>query len=230
MMESIRAAAEWKTASLYIPDQEANCWVETNPLEQIRWTRDKNKMTNSHYINVVKAIKWWRVCNLIDLKHPKGYPIEHMIGDCCPDAVVSVAEGIVKTLESIVDKYAWYRTNKITPSLPDRGVASHNVWKRVSDEDFVAFYDFVKAAALTARQAYDSELVSEALELWRELFGSEFPVMTEDQARNERLAKKAQRLETGRSTLDARINIISGTTGISVPRERNYYDDSRDLR
>ena len=228
MTESVRAAAEWKTASLYIPDQDANCWVETNPLEQIRWTRDKNKTTSSHYVNVVKALKWWRIGKLTDLKHPKGYPIEHMIGDCCPDGISSVEEGVVKTLEAIVTNYAWYRTSKIVPVLPDRGVSSHNVWKRVSVEDFIAFYNFVKAAATTARQAYDAELVSDALGFWRGMFGSEFPVMTEEQARNERLAKKAQQLEAGRATLGHRINIISGTAGISVPRERNYYDDSRD--
>lgn len=227
MAESVRAAAEWKTASLYIPDQDANCWVETNPLEQIRWTRDKNKATNSHYINVVKALKWWRICKLTDLKHPKGYPIEHMIGDCCPDGINSVAEGVVKTLEAIVKKYAWYRSIELTPTLSDRGVSSHNVWKRVSNADFIAFYDHVKAAAITARQAHDAELVSEAAQYWRQLFGSEFPVMSEEEARNERLAKKAQQLESGSASLGNRINIITGTTGVSVPRERNHYDDPR---
>ncbi|MEZ0542697.1 SMODS domain-containing nucleotidyltransferase [Fibrella arboris] len=229
MAESVRSAAEWKTASLYIPDQDANCWVETNPLEQIRWTRDKNKATNSHYINVVKALKWWRICKLTDLKHPKGYPIEHMIGDCCPDGISSVAEGVVKTFEAIVNKYAWNRSIEITPSLPDRGVSTHNVWKRVSSEDFVAFYDHVKTAAATARKAYDAELVSESAQYWRYLFGSDFPIMSEEEARNERLAKKAQQLETGGASLGNRVNIITGTTGVSVPRERNHYDDSRHI-
>jgi hypothetical protein len=229
LTEALRTAAEWKTASLYIPDQEAQCWVETNPLEQIRWTRDKNKSTNSHYINVVKALKWWRNCRLTDLKHPKGYPIEHMIGDCCPNGISSVAEGVVKTLETIVTKYEVYRSLQLTPTLPDRGVPSHNVWKRVSNADFVNFYDRVKAAAATARQAYDADLVSEALQCWRQLFGSEFPVMSEEEARNERLAKKARLLETGAATLGTRINIISGSAGVVVPRERNHYGEFTDL-
>lgn len=229
MIESVKASAEWKTASLYIPDQDANCWVETNPLEQIRWTRDKNKTTNSHYINVVKALKWWRLCNLTDLKHPKGYPIEHMIGDCCPNNITSVAEGVVKTLEAIVSNYAWNRSIKVTPTLADRGVLSHNVWKRVSNDDFVAFYDFVKEAAKTARKAFDAELDSEQLEQWRILFGSEFPVMTEEQARNERLERKSRALQSGASTLGIGINIIHSTSGVKIPNERDHYDDSRHL-
>ncbi|MBF9255630.1 nucleotidyltransferase [Pontibacter sp. 172403-2] len=224
MLESFRSEAEWKSASLYIPDQEAGCWVETNPLEQIRWTRDKNKNTNSHYINVVKALKWWRVVNLTDLKHPKGYPLEHMIGDCCPDYITSVAEGVVKSLEAIVSKYAWYREHEITPVLPDRGVTSHDVWKRISKEDFVAFYDYVKGAAITARKAFDAELLSDQLKEWRNLFGSEFPVMSEEEARSERLDHKAKLLESGAATIGSSINIIRSTAGVSVPRERNHYD------
>jgi len=224
MIESVQAEAEWKTVSLYIPDQDANCWVETNPLEQIRWTRDKNKLTNGHYVNVVKALKWWRICKLTDLKYPKGYPIEHMIGDCCPEGIKSIAEGVVKTLEAIVTTYAWNRHVEITPTLSDRGVPSHDVWKRVSNEDFVSFYDYVVEAADIARKAYDAELLSEQLQYWRDLFGSEFPKMTEEDARCERLASKAKQLESGTATISSNINIIAGTAGITVPRERNYYD------
>ena len=227
MIESMRAAAEWKTESLYIPDQDANCWVETNPLEQIRWTRDKNKATNSHYINVVKALKWWRVGQLTSLKYPKGYPIEHMIGDCCPDGIASVVEGIVQTLEAIVSNYAMHRRFEATPVLADRGVPSHNVWKRVSKEDFIAFYDYVVEAAKTARKAYDAELLSEKLQHWRVLFGSEFPVITDEDARCERLAAKARLLESGSATLGSRVNFIHSTAGVIVPRERNHFDESR---
>lgn len=224
MAESVRTATEWKTASLYIPDQEANGWVETNPLEQIRWTRDKNKTTNGHFVNVVKALKWWRVCQLTDLKYPKGYPIEHMIGDCCPDHITSVAEGVVKTLEAIVTNYALNRQIQTTPVLADRGVPSHNVWKRVSNEDFVVFYNYVAEAAAIARKAYDAELLSEQVEQWRLMFGSDFPPMKEEDKRGERLACKTKQLESGAATIGSSISIISGTSGITVPRERNYYD------
>lgn len=174
-LEAVRAAAEWKTDPLWIPDRDAKKWSQTHPLEQIRWTRDKNKNTNNYYVNVVKGIKWWRTLNLTSLKYPKGYPIEHMVGDCCPDGIQSVAEGIVKTLEGIVSKFAVYRELEQTPFLKDRGVPDHNVWGRVSPEDFVDFYDFVKEAAVTARKAYDATTIKESANAWRLLFGSEFP-------------------------------------------------------
>ncbi|WP_439554706.1 SMODS domain-containing nucleotidyltransferase [Dyadobacter sp.] len=175
LLESIRKQADWKLEPLWIPDREANEWVETDPLEQIRWTREKNKSTNLHYINVVKAIKWWRVLKLTDLKYPKGYPIEHMIGDCCPDHITSVAQGITETFEKIISKYAAYRSLEIVPVLSDRGVPDHNVWKRVSVEDFNAFYDYVKDAAQTARLALDATTTYDKVKYWKILFGKAFP-------------------------------------------------------
>ncbi|MCF2489133.1 SMODS domain-containing nucleotidyltransferase [Dyadobacter sp. CY347] len=229
MFESLRKSEEWKAESLYIPDREKEDWEETNPLEQIRWTRDKNKATNSHYVNVVKALKWWRMGKLTNRKYPKGYPIEHMIGDCCPDDIKSVAEGVVKTLDKILATYRWNRLTEKTPELIDRGVTSHNVWKRVSDSDFINFYDHVKDAAATARLAFDSENVSDQIKYWRELFGEEFPPLSEEDARNERLQEKSKLLESGILTVNSKIQIVAGSHGLSVPKERNHYEITSDL-
>jgi len=173
--EAVRNAAEWKTEPLFIPDRDANTWEQTHPLEQIRWTRDKNKNTNKHYINVVKALKWWRILKLTDLQYPKGYPIEHMIGDCCPDNIVSVSQGVCMTLEKIVSEYKIERTFNTTPTLPDRGVPEHNVWKRISAKEFATFYDHVVHYAKIAREAMDATSLKTQVEKWQELFGSKFP-------------------------------------------------------
>jgi hypothetical protein len=149
-------------------------------LEHIRWTWAKNEATNYQYVNVVKAIKWFRLENLTSLKHPKGYPLEHMIGNCCPDGIESVAEGVVRTLEQIVVAYRGNRSLKITPNLGDRGVPTHNVWKRISNEDFVAFYDKIEEYAKIARTAYDSADGKVQVENWRKLFGSKFPDLPRD--------------------------------------------------
>lgn len=159
----------WKKEPLLIPDREADFWDETHPLEQIRWTVEKNKKCNSHYINVVKALKWWKKTSFPEMKHPKSYPLEHFIGDCCPDEISSVAEGVVLTLEKFVVDYP----NK--PFLSDRGVPEHNVFGRLSEYEYQEFYKAVCDAAKTARTAYDCEDLHDSVLKWRELFGSEFP-------------------------------------------------------
>jgi hypothetical protein len=173
--EAMRKAPEWQAAPLWIPDRDAQCWTQTHPLEQIRWTQDKNQKTSGHYVNVVKAVKWMKLEKLADIKHPKGYPLEHMLGDHCPDNITSIAEGVVLSLENFITKTRSYRTLKWVPEFPDRGVPSHNVWKRISADEFVTFYDAVKGLAETARKAFDAKDLADKVKYWRELFGSKFP-------------------------------------------------------
>ena len=161
--------AEWRNEPLYIPDREAMIWDKTHPLEQIRWTQEKNKNCNGHYINVVKCVKWWRKEKYPDVKHPKSYPLEHFIGDCCPDGIQSVAEGITLALEKIVTDYP------TKPYLADRGVPEHDVFARLSDNDYQSFYAAVCEAAVIARNAFDADSVQESAKFWRELFGNKFP-------------------------------------------------------
>lgn len=165
---------EWKTEPLWIPDRDADEWQQTDPLEQIRWTRDKNKRTNTHFINVVKALKWWRRANFTSPKRPKGYPLEHLIGNCCPDGIDSVALGVVRTLENIRDNFADDAANEKTPELPDRGV-DQDVMKRIPGDEFAAFHGQVSEAAELARDAYETADPGESAQKWHELFGSEFP-------------------------------------------------------
>jgi hypothetical protein len=176
--DSLRRSAEspeWHTNPLRIPDRDLQAWELTHPIEQIRWTWEKNGKCNRHYVNVVKATKWWRRVTHPNSKYPKGYPLEHMIGDCCPDGIDTVAAGVVLTLEEIVRRYADSIQEAKVPFLPDRGVPSHNVLHRLSYDDFRAFYDHCSSAAQIARQALDSDLVKESADLWISLFGDCFP-------------------------------------------------------
>ena len=165
----------WKLEPLDIPDREAQIWKPTHPLEQIRWTHEKNGLTNGHYIHVVKAIKEWKRVNQLLPRYPKGYPLEHLIGACCPDGITYTAEGVVQALEAIKTKFATHAARRITPVLPDHGVPEHDVMQRVTGEEFAAFHSQVCEAANVARDALDADSVKESAKLWRQLFGDNFP-------------------------------------------------------
>ncbi|MEK5364079.1 nucleotidyltransferase [Peribacillus sp. FSL K6-5616] len=169
LFERAANEAEWKTEPLFIPNRDAEIWEPTNPLAQIKWTWDKNKKCNKHYVNVVKALKWWRRIDDPEGSHPKSYPFEHLIGLCCPDGIVSVANGVTSTLEMIVDSYP------TKPEMTDHGVPEHDVFDRLTDEEYASFYECVKEAAKIARKALDAETVYDSAIAWRDLFGSKFP-------------------------------------------------------
>lgn len=184
LIEQAAGESEWQAQPLRIPDRDADEWDDTHPLEQIRWTRDKNARCNSHFVNVVKCIKWWRLEHYAEPAHPKGFPLERLVGENCPDGIGSVAAGVVKTLEAIVSKYAGLVRGKGKPTLPDYGVPSHDVFSRITSEDFCAFYDQVKVGADLSRRAFDSEDRTESGNLWREMFGSKFPPPPENRSGN----------------------------------------------
>jgi Second Messenger Oligonucleotide or Dinucleotide Synthetase domain len=170
---------EWKLSPLYIPDREVEAWVPTHPLEQIRWTFAKNKACNGHYVNVVKALKWWRRLNPLP-EYPKGYPVEHMIGQTCPDGIRSVGEGVAATLEAMVREYGPWVQKGDKPFLADHGVPQHDVLKRVAAGDFASFYSLAAGAARMAREALDAGTVRASVLKWRKIFGDMFPLAPDD--------------------------------------------------
>jgi Second Messenger Oligonucleotide or Dinucleotide Synthetase domain len=173
---------QWQTEPLWIPDRDAKIWAETHPLAQIDATVSKNKACNSHYVNVVKCLKWWRATQQPKPKHPKSYPLEHLLCLNCPNGIDSVALGVVRALESIRDQYQTYAFLKKTPFVPDHGVPSHNVLGRVEGSDFAAFHGQVTAAAKQARTAFDEQDTRKSARLWRDLFGEKFPEPPSDQS------------------------------------------------
>ncbi len=175
---ALKAAPEWKLQPLRIPDLDARKWTPTHPLEQHRWTLDKNRNTNKHFVNVVKALKWWRLESYPDCKHPKGFPLERIVGDCCPNGIDTVAEGVVATLEEIVRKYQPLVMLGQKPILMDYGVPEHDVLKRLSYDQFEAFYKQSAEAANLARRAFDADEQGESRDLWAQLFGPKFPPIT----------------------------------------------------
>lgn len=170
-----RKEAEWQLSPLRIPDRDAKAWDDTHPLEQIKWTWAKNASCNLYYINAVKALKWWRRVNYTTPKYPKGYPVEHLIGQSCPNGITSVAEGVTRTLEIMADVYRPFAQAKQTPWLSDHGVPAHNVLHRVTGEEFAEFHAQVCDGAVIARRALDAQTVKESADEWRKLFGNKFP-------------------------------------------------------
>jgi len=213
---------DWKIDPLKIPDRRLAIWEETHPLYLNAWTIGKNERTNSHYVNVVKAVKWWRRTQVDEPERPKGYPLEHIVGTNCPDEIESVAEGIVRTFEVIENNYDAHAAMNITPTLRDRGIPSNNVLSRLDGDDFSSFYDEVTQAAALARDAFAEKDPSDSRDLWYSLLGDEFPAYdgeggsdSDDGDDDDIGGNRASRLRSGSNTTsvsDERFAV--STTGV----------------
>ncbi len=91
---------EWRNEPLEIPNRDENEWENTHPLATIAFTVAKTT-SQMAYVNVVKALKWWRRTKTPNVEGPTSYPLEHIVGHCCPNDIDSVAEGVTRTLEEI---------------------------------------------------------------------------------------------------------------------------------
>jgi len=196
--KSAAAQPQWKQDPLRIPDREASVWVDTHPLAQILWTWEKSKSTNGHYVNVVKSLKRWRQVKQKTPKYPKSYPLEHLIGDCCPDGIENVATGVTLSLEEMERRYRPYVQLNMKPKIIDRGVDNHDVLDRLSFEDFAAFLNHIKDASELARRALEANTIKESADLWRGLFGDEFPAAPDSGAKGYTPRSKSSKIEGSR--------------------------------
>jgi Second Messenger Oligonucleotide or Dinucleotide Synthetase domain len=172
-IKKVTGSETWQREPLWIPSRDLERWVETHPLAQIEWTEQKGGRTNGHYVNVVKAGKWWRKRHA-DGEYPKGYPLEHVIGVNCPDWIGSVAEGFTRTFEAIRDNYRIQAATGQVPYLRDHGV-DQDVFRRITPDQFATFWRLVDGAATDARAALAATTTIESATRWRDLLGPEFP-------------------------------------------------------
>lgn len=165
----------WQMAPLYIPNRERSRWEPTHPFAQLAWTRTKNVNCNGHYLGVVRAIKWWRRVHPGLSGQPQSYPLEHLVGVCCPDGIRSVAEGIARTFEAIVTRFEPVAMVGRRPSLPNHGLSQQDVFARVSTDDFAAFIRAAAEAARQAQAALSEPDPAESERRWRRFFSAKFP-------------------------------------------------------
>jgi hypothetical protein len=161
----------WKSEPLLIPDRSEDRWRPSHPLAQLASTRRKNARCNQHFLGVVKALKCWKAHHPDLPEHPKSYPLERLIEECCPDDIQSVAEGVTLTLEEI----AQFSASRRKPRIEAHGVPNSDVLAKTSEADFARFVRRAAEAAATARRAFDAEDEGESAAEWRRLFGPIFP-------------------------------------------------------
>ena len=180
---TVKAAGESHSATsggtiipgaLRIPDHAMEKWVATHPLGQINWTTQKNQRCNGHFTKVVRSLKWWKRERVTDCERPKGYPLERLIAECCPDGITSIADGVAKTFDAIIQKFGTQIDQGICPVIFDHGTTA-NVMKRLLIADWKKIIAQVRKAHVIAQRAVNASETHEATICWHEIFGDKFP-------------------------------------------------------
>ena len=165
---------EWRSNPLKIPDKEANKWEDTHPLAQIDYAQKRNAEKNGKFLPLVRILKWWKKNDCADIETIKSYPLEHFIGDYCGEGD-KVSQLLVSTLENIVSN-----APPIKPYLMDRGVHTHDVFQRVTQEDYTKFLARIKKLHELSDDALADQDYVSSMKKWHEIFGDKFPVPDDD--------------------------------------------------
>lgn len=155
-------------ADYEIPDEQLGTWIKTNPATHNDLTTAKNKTLSGNWVPLVKMLKSWNRAN--------GRPIE-------PSFLVEVmaldlVDGPFNTFPDEARRFfaaaaasideTWNDPAKLGPPVSDEMTASKCASARQA----------LNAAEMAATRAYRAEKLgneSEAVRIWREVFGDFFP-------------------------------------------------------
>lgn len=172
ILRGITCWPEWDPAgSIWIPSGDRGGWEKTHPFLVTDWTQSKNARCNGLFCSVVRAMKWWRRHVEGRLVSPRGYALEHLTAECCPDGITSLPEGIALSFNRMAERFRSDAARLSTPHLEARGVFGVDVLRRVEGHEFAAFHASVCRAAAYSRQALTANDERESKRLWSFVLG-----------------------------------------------------------
>jgi hypothetical protein len=145
-------------------------WRETAPAEYTNWCRSQGDL----YIRTVKMLKRWRAEQQSVRTAIKSIVLQVLIGGCMPP-LDDDATRIAQTIRAL---HSGLKDRPKPPAVPNPVLPSENLAASWSQESFDSFKRELAEAAEWVGQALAAEDPIEAADIWRELFGDDFPSST----------------------------------------------------
>ena len=159
---------------LWIPDRDAEQWVQTHPKGQIAAGISKNKVTNGYFVQVVKllqilarhALYRIRAIEIIHTRSANSRDYRQSFFSRGSDSECTRRNRTNLRLVTAI----WNRAGHLRSwiHVRERGETV------VRSSEFSDFMAQVKSAAATARRAIDDTNEATSRKLWRQIFGPQF--------------------------------------------------------
>lgn len=166
---------------LRVPDRVVKDWILSHPKGHLKNTSELNSDDHSGgcFVPLVKILKWWwkYQCEIIqpdvERPKPKGFWIECLTAENFDEDQTDWADHFIAVLENVSDKYTG--AEKV-PELEDPGLDSETIKTSMTKDEFDVFMEAVNECLEKANLARDASDKTTSSELWREIFGEEFPL------------------------------------------------------
>lgn len=184
-----------KDEPLRVPDRVVQKWIRSHPKGHLEYTTKLNSddYGKKRFVPLVKMMKWWWKYQSqerqpdVERPDPKGFWVECLTGENFDMSRTAWADHFIAVLQSVSDKYADVEG---VPELRDPGLGNETIKTRMTLEEFEVFMEAVNESleiAIVARDASDKLTSSE---LWRDVFGEEFPLYDAEESEESRSESK----------------------------------------
>lgn len=152
----------------HLPEEGLNDWTRANPRGQREAAARKNEQTGGIYVPSVRLVKYWLNITWGRDKPFRSYHAESVLHGALSEKI-EYAETVTRFFDAACEALA--------PGVltADPGDPTHYVDERLKDSERREAREAVARTRDAALKAYDAEDVTEALDLWVEVFGSAFP-------------------------------------------------------
>lgn len=164
-------------SALRVPDRDVDKWILTHPKGHLKRASELN--SNKNYVPLVKIMKWWwkYQCEIVqpevERPKPKGFWIECLTAENFDKDQGCWADHFIVVLENVSAKYSSVQQ---VPELADPGLEGETIKTNMSLDEFEVFLEVVNDSLDKARLARDASDKLASSELWREVFGENFPL------------------------------------------------------
>jgi hypothetical protein len=186
-----------KDGPLLVPDRDAQEWILTHPRGHLRHSTELNESADSKYVPLVKIMKWWwkYQCEerqpAVERPKPKGFWVECLTGEMHDPEQSAWADHFVAVLENIVEAY---QDVVRVPELDDPGLEEETIKTSMTLEEFEVFMEAASDSLQQAKAAIDEEDKVESSQLWREIFGENFPLYDSEDSEESRTIAEGLKL------------------------------------
>lgn len=186
----------------YIPTHDLKTWTFADPQQLTKDLNDTHKQQNYRLKPLIKAMKYWN--RDFNEKLIPSYHVE--------EAAINIFKiNGIKNYEAAIR--LWFNN-------AEYNLYSHKF--KSNDQYLVALKRIkkVRDKLNDAKKLYDDGKESEATQIWKDIFGKEFPSIESEEARN-----FAKSLTEGNLKVSS-IGALSMTSGMAIGASKGFYGDN----
>lgn len=168
----VRENESWSSPAPLDAPRRNGDWHETAPAEYTAWCASQGE----YFVRTVKIMKRWRDVQQTVRGAIKSIVLQVLVAECMPRHIEDDQARLIETLNRLHARLAGLSA---PPAVYNPVLPNENLARRWTQSSFDSFVRELAEAVELSRRASNAEDKLQAIDLWRELLGEDFPSMSQ---------------------------------------------------